>query len=516
MTQMPDLLELPEPPRRQRWASVTISWVVIAICVVLMVQHNLAFQKAQTAKTSGTVVKNIPTSAPTHAVTPQTSPVTGSDSQSSITTETVDETESESENNEDLAAAAEEMEQIIVGRYAVGAKMFIKMVDPRKSNEQLNHLQDSIDKEIKTPVGRVRAAIVAGEIIGGGEAAKRLAAIKSDPTLPENVRRAARNLHPIYMGLRPYSSAEESRIVRQWGWYGNLALSFGAPDTDPRRDSAYLAALRTFFTLLFMLLGFFGLLFVGLVLVIIFLVFWLMGKWRWRFTPANPLIRSYSLEVVAAWFVVFLLVGYAIRFGMKMKWGDYHLLAYGVLLAAPLLPLLRGVTWPEWRRALGWHSGSGVLHEVGAGLIGYVAGVPLLAAGIGVTWMIKKWTGANPTHPIVYEIMGSHGHGGKWWWLIIEIFVLAAIWAPLLEETIFRGALYQHLRGWSAAAVAAIINGIIFAVIHPQGFAGMPPLMALAFTFALIREWRGSLIGPMCAHAFNNATLVLMLVLILR
>ena len=35
----------------------------------------------------------------------------------------------------------------------------------------------------------------------------------------------------------------------------------------------------------------------------------------------------------------------------------------------------------------------------------------------------------------------------------------------------------------------------------------IPPLAALAITFALMREWRGSIIGPMTAHALNNTTI---------
>jgi membrane protease YdiL (CAAX protease family) len=37
----------------------------------------------------------------------------------------------------------------------------------------------------------------------------------------------------------------------------------------------------------------------------------------------------------------------------------------------------------------------------------------------------------------------------------------------------------------------------------------MPPLMALAFMFSLLREWRGTLIPGMVAHGVNNGLVLL-------
>jgi membrane protease YdiL (CAAX protease family) len=57
--------------------------------------------------------------------------------------------------------------------------------------------------------------------------------------------------------------------------------------------------------------------------------------------------------------------------------------------------------------------------------------------------------------------------------------------------------------------------GLVFAVIHPQGIALVPPLMTLGAVFAMIREWRGSLIGPVAAHAIHNGFLMTMLAVLL-
>ncbi len=62
---------------------------------------------------------------------------------------------------------------------------------------------------------------------------------------------------------------------------------------------------------------------------------------------------------------------------------------------------------------------------------------------------------------------------------------------------------------------AALIVGFIFAIIHPQGFAGVPVLAALGFNFCLLREWRGSIIAPMFAHAMHNGVATVALVMFL-
>ena len=97
------------------------------------------------------------------------------------------------------------------------------------------------------------------------------------------------------------------------------------------------------------------------------------------------------------------------------------------------------------------------------------------------------------------------------------IFV-ACVLAPLVEEIMFRGALYQHLREigpglakWASVAFSVLVSGFVFAAIHPQGWLGVPVLMSLATAFALSREWRGSVVPAMIAHGINNGMSTLML-----
>ena len=65
-------------------------------------------------------------------------------------------------------------------------------------------------------------------------------------------------------------------------------------------------------------------------------------------------------------------------------------------------------------------------------------------------------------------------HGG--WWVWLQTLFVASVGAPVVEETMFRGVLYRHLRdalgglGTAASiAVSATLISFLFAVIHPQG-----------------------------------------------
>jgi membrane protease YdiL (CAAX protease family) len=79
----------------------------------------------------------------------------------------------------------------------------------------------------------------------------------------------------------------------------------------------------------------------------------------------------------------------------------------------------------------------------------------------------------------------------------------------------FRGALYHGVRVRLPFIVASLIVAFIFAVIHPQGLAAVPALMGIAIVLAALREWRGSIVAPVVAHAINNGVILILLVLLI-
>ena len=83
--------------------------------------------------------------------------------------------------------------------------------------------------------------------------------------------------------------------------------------------------------------------------------------------------------------------------------------------------------------------------------------------------------------------------------------LLATTWAPIVEETLFRGALYRFLRSWSGVWVSALICGAMFGAIHPYGSQGIVQVAASGVMYALLREWRGSLVAPVVVGGASAA-----------
>ena len=195
-------------------------------------------------------------------------------------------------------------------------------------------------------------------------------------------------------------------------------------------------------------------------------------------------------------------------------------------LSCLLYPLLRGVTFRQLRYDIGWTLDRPVGDTGFAGL-SYLATLPCLIPGIICIAVFAAIAGlfqefhefarqTGPGHPI-QEIIAN----GDWLMLVL-VFVTACIAAPIVEETMFRGVLYRHLRDWSqsyarwiSVAFSAVLNGFIFAAIHPQGIAAVPVLMTLAICFSLVREWRNSLLTPMLMHGIHNTLVTCVSLLLL-
>jgi membrane protease YdiL (CAAX protease family) len=179
-----------------------------------------------------------------------------------------------------------------------------------------------------------------------------------------------------------------------------------------------------------------------------------------------------------------------------------------ILILALCWPCLRGYKWRDVRMALGWYRGRGILREMGAGILGYLAGLPLLAVMFIPVLILSRTTGSVPSHPIVNRINENP-------FALLLIMGLACIWAPFVEETFFRGAFFGYLRRRLHWSVSGILTGLLFAVIHPQGWIAVPLLGTIGFTLSAIRHWRSSIIASVTAHALNNGVVLILAILML-
>ena len=141
----------------------------------------------------------------------------------------------------------------------------------------------------------------------------------------------------------------------------------------------------------------------------------------------------------------------------------------------------------------------GALREVGRGLAGYLAVVPLMFAAIQLTQLAADALGVPAGHhPLVSALQRDPG-------LALWIVLSAAFVAPLLEELQFRGLALSGFRQALGPLAALCAQALIFAAIHP-GLSHLLPMFVFGFALGVLRVTSptGSLIAPITAHMAHN------------
>ncbi|HSR53709.1 MAG TPA: type II CAAX endopeptidase family protein, partial [Acidobacteriota bacterium] len=311
-------------------------------------------------------------------------------------------------------------------------------------------------------------------------------------------------------GSDALAEEQRQRLLDRHGWYARLALQQGGDETVSVDAQIW----RTTLTLLAAGLGLILAGLGGFVLLIAAVLQYSRGHLRLHFRTQrseSQTLRRPLLEAIVLFLPLLLLLTLGAEL-VGFLTGTPPLTAFflwGAILA-PLWPLARGVSRRQLKQALGWHRGRGTAWEILSGVAGYLAGLPIMAVGLIISLYLSQIFGVQPTHPAALEALSGS------LWQVIQIFLLACVWAPVVEESVFRGALFSHLRLRYSALASALLSGVIFAAIHPQGLAALPILGSIGLVLALIREWRGSLIASMTAHALNNFVALTLVLLLMR
>ena len=390
----------------------------------------------------------------------------------------------------------------LMGQYAVG---FHSLLSRAGWKRQAAQLIDNLQEEVESRAEEIRVAVVVGELVGADAAQKRLERIGEEALSPE--QRADLEAIERLLGGAELAPEQRDRLVRRHGWFGRLALTHGAGDDDPERAAVLSRASRTAIVLVGATVGMFVVAIAGIVLFVLAIAAWRGGRLRFAYQPPP---RAPG-DVIWLQTVVLLMAGALAIAILPRFWrpaANYTYALLWVLAIIPCWPLLRGVGRREWREGVGLVRGRGILREMGAGIAGYLAGLPIVVAGILLTLFLSKVLSQSVSHPVFEEVE----EGGVP--TLVWVFLGACVWAPLVEEAVFRGAFYRYLRSRHSAIASAAAVGLLFAIIHPQGLAGTPAIMSLGFVFALIRQWRGSLIGSIFAHAVHNGTLLVLALLL--
>jgi len=414
-------------------------------------------------------------------------------------------------------AVAKRAEFAFQAKVTVAQAVLMNRADPGGKGAKGVELLPGIEAAAGTrPERRLEVAILAGELDGDAAAQERLVALSASHA--EAVQRQAAE-PPMAMPNGLAAAAADALLLQGWyagqelspedraglhtrhGWFADLALARGAMRGDAAQDAAYEPALRAFSFAAVIFGGLACGLIAGLVLGIIVLVRAGTGTWHWRHVPPTPqqeLPWLWAFGVYLAGFIGWSLMISSLGLpAMQSIWGFLPVLALLMTL------VLRRQGWPAVQAALGLTRGAGILRELGAGLVGYLIGLPLVGIGLLMSNALSRYLG-EPNHPIIEDAIA-----GRWLLMIMT----ACIFAPVVEELMFRGCLHHHLRARRGPWLAALAGGLIFAAIHPQGLAALPVLTAIGMVFALIRTWRQSILASITAHACHNGLAVTVLML---
>jgi uncharacterized protein len=187
----------------------------------------------------------------------------------------------------------------------------------------------------------------------------------------------------------------------------------------------------------------------------------------------------------------------------------------GIGTVAAIVGFGAGLGWLRLRGRLSWR----LLGPVAPGVVPVLIGLGVGVAATALTYLVNALTAlvAEPDAPVQQQVLVDALRGG---WSLVVAAVLAVVVAPVTEEVLFRGLLFQSLRRRTGLWPAAVVSSALFVAIHVEIVLSQPFALAGLFAFAVAMAWSfhrfGSLVVPIVAHAVFNAVSLTLAVLLER
>ena len=385
-------------------------------------------------------------------------------------------------------------------RYFYGIYQFIGYLDKKKADDETKELV--AETQDATDVDKFRWEILK-EALGFKTTEQEMEQItRGNPKLQEDEK----TLGGLRIQPKDVPAEQWKTFEKHHGWFAKLAWGLSLPSNAPEKRALVRDGVRTVIALVSVVVFLFLAFICGVVFLVIGMCRWRAGKLLVIVRRPNPVWGGVLLEGFSIYVASMSIVPAALHhWWQQWPWWSRYCLILVLGLVAFYWPRWRGVSAAQWRMTLGLHRGRGVLREIGVGLLGWTCVLPFLLACLPLVYFIDKHTHSLHEHP-VDRLFSTSG-----WTQVFAVF-LAVVWAPLTEETMFRGLLltgFSSLIRWVAGAILA---AFVFAALHPQGMAAVPVLMLIALMFSILRLTRGSLIPSMAAHALNNGLIAALLV----
>ncbi|MBI3396629.1 MAG: CPBP family intramembrane metalloprotease [Spirochaetia bacterium] len=142
---------------------------------------------------------------------------------------------------------------------------------------------------------------------------------------------------------------------------------------------------------------------------------------------------------------------------------------------------------------------AGLFKEILWGVGGFVVIFPVALAAFALSpSLVDEHEAFKFAHPAVFALKDH-------FWLTA---FLAVGLVPWCEEVMFRNFAYGYLRRFMRVRFAALLTGLIFAVLHPQGMIALPYLTVLGTGLAVLREFRPGIIASVTTHSLVNSVAV--------
>lgn len=93
--------------------------------------------------------------------------------------------------------------------------------------------------------------------------------------------------------------------------------------------------------------------------------------------------------------------------------------------------------------------------------------------------------------------------------ILLALFLVVVV--AIAEETIFRGYLILRFRALMNNPAAVLLSAAVFSLGHSyEGTAGLVTVGFMGLIFAVIFEWRRSLVAPMVMHFLQDFTVIVL------
>jgi len=212
----------------------------------------------------------------------------------------------------------------------------------------------------------------------------------------------------------------------------------------------------------------------------------------WHISDAFFVLAMFVFLSLGTSFVVVLL-------GLKLNWNSLILFIFGQTLIATAINL--ALIYYLIKKRGGKISDLGLTtHRLALNFnLGMALGLAMLIINLVSVIVLERIMGQELPTQVVTQIVERNDDPFR----LAIMFLLAAVIAPVNEETLIRGFLYQALKKRWGVVMGVGLSAAVFTILHIHPYL-FPTIFILGVLLALLFEWRRSLVANIVAHGTMN------------